>query len=199
MAGLMGVVGGVGVLATRLIFGLEKITEDAFKFLNQQQQLEQERELDQLALRLANDDDPNTQTYLADLRSLYASFVEDVEQGKLRTGARPVLEQVQRLFQAAVKHLEHSYDLWCRANDLRGPARENLLAERRRVVSEVGETIVHLSAAIQQFHTFRLERTDSELSKLRQELDATMQVAKRAEERISGLGSNPQYDLKEFE
>lgn len=199
LGGLIGVVGGVGVMATRLIFGLEQITEDAFKFLNNQQKQAQEQKLDDLTRRLASDDDPNTQTYLSDLRTLYASFVEDVEKGKVKAGARPVLDQVHRLFEAAVKHLEYSYELWCRGNELRGPAREKLLTERRKVIAEVGETIEHLGTTIQQFHAFRIENSDSELSKLRQELDATMQVAKRAEQRVSGLGKVQQYDPKEFE
>ena len=75
-----------------------------------------------------------------------------------------------------------------------------MLAERKRVIAEVGTTIDHLGSTIQQFHTFRIENTDSELSKLRQELDATMQVARRAEERVSGLGTSVRdYDPKEFE
>lgn len=199
LVGLAGVMGGIGVTATRLIFGLEQITEDAFKFLTNQQKQEQEKQLDDLTLRLSSDDDPNTQAYLSDLRTLYSSFVEDVEKGKLKAGARPVLDQVHRLFQAAVKHLEYSYELWSRANELRGSAREKLMAERRRVISEVGVTIDHLGTSIQQFHTFRLDNSDSELSKLRKELDATMKVAQRAEQRISGLGQERQYDPKEFE
>ena len=200
LGGMIGVMGGVGMMATRLIFGLEKITEDAFRFLNSQQQLEQEQKLDELTRRLSGDDDPNTQTYLSDLRTLYGSFVADVEEGKMKAGARTVLDQVHRLFQAAVKHLEYSYELWSRANELKGPARKKMLAERKRVIAEVGTTIDHLGSTIQQFHTFRIENTDSELSKLRQELDATMQVARRAEERVSGLGTTVRdYDPREFE
>lgn len=199
LAGLVGVMGGVGVLATRLIFGLEKITEDAFTYLNAQQQLEQERELDDLTERLSGDDDPNTETYLSDLRTLYKSFVEDVEKGQLSGAVRPVLAQVQRLFKAAVKHLEYSHELWARASKLQGPAKQKLLQERRRVIEEVAETIDHLGTSIQQFHTFRLQDSDSELSKLREELDATMQVAKRAEERVSGLGRQVDLSAKEFE
>ena len=199
MLGLAGVFGGIGVMATRLIFGLEQITEDAFKYLTHQQQQEQEQKLDQLTQRLSSDDDPNTQAYLSDLRTLYSSFVEDVEKGKMKVGARPVLDQVHRLFQAAVKHLEYSYELYSRASELRGSARDKLMEERRRVISEVALTIDHLGTTIQQFHTFRLDNSETELSKLRKELDATMQVAKRAEERISGLGKVAQYDPKEFE
>lgn len=199
LVGLGGLVGGVGVMATRLIFGLEQITEDAFHFLTEQQKLEQERELDELTRQLSNDDDPNTQAYLSDLRSLYSSFVEDIEEGKMKVGTRPVLEQVQKLFHAAVKHLEYSYDLYRRASELNGSARNKLMEERRKVISEVGLTIDHLGTTIQQFHTFRLNSSETELSKLRQELDATMQVAKKAEERVSNLGKNTQYDTREFE
>lgn len=199
MAGLIGVMGGIGVMATRVIFGLEKITEDAFEYMTQQQKDAQEKKLDELTQRLMGDGDPKTESYLAELRQLYQTFLDDLEQGKLAAGGRRVSEQVQRLFQASVQHLEYSYDLWQRAKRLRGAAREKLLEEREKAIGEVGETIEHLGLTIHQFHAFRIESNDSELSKLRQELEQSMLVARRAEERISGLGQSRQYDPQEFQ
>ncbi|MEZ6087314.1 MAG: hypothetical protein R3C05_04655 [Pirellulaceae bacterium] len=199
MAGLIGVMGGIGVMATRVIFGLEKITQDAFEFMTQQQKDAQERKLDELTQRLAEDGEPKTEAYLTELRHLYQTFLDDLEQGKLAAGARPVSEQVHRLFQAAVRHLEYSLDLWRRAKRLSGSAKEALLEERRNAIDEVGQTIEHLGLTIHQFHAFRIEASDSELSKLRKELEQSMMVARRAEERISGLGSSREYDPQEFQ
>ncbi len=199
LGGLAGVLGGIGFLATRLIFGLEDITENAFQYLNDQKRETQEQALDALGLELRGDKDPRTQTYLRDLRTLYADFQADVRSGKVAVAARTVLDQVEKLFQAAVKHLEHSYHLWSTAGRMTGDARSTLLNERERVVQEVQETIEHLSRTIEQFHTFRVKESEAELAKLREELDETMQVARRAEARLEALGQQKTYDLNASE
>ena len=199
LGGLVGVLGGCGFLATRLIFGLERITENAFQYLNDQKRQVQEQALDSLAVRLRGDEDPRTQTYLRQLRELYANFQEDIRTGKVAGAARTVQEQVEKLFQAAVKHLEHSYHLWITAGRLSGDARLTLLDERERVVQEVQDTVEHLSRTIEQFHSFRVKESEVELARLREELDETMQVARRAEERLESLGKQNTYDLREFE
>lgn len=199
LGGLVGVLGGVGFLATRLIFGLEKITENAFQYLNDQKREVQERALDSLESRLRGDEDPRTQTYLRHLRELYMNFQEDLRSGRVAGAARTVQEQVEKLFQAAVKHLEHSYHLWITAGRLTGDARRTLLDERERVVQEVQDTVEHLSRTIEQFHTFRAKASEVELARLREELDETMQIARRAEARLESLGKPNTYDLREFE
>ncbi len=198
LGGLIGVLGGLGMLATRLIFGLEKITEDAFTSLNAQQREAQEASLDALGQQLRNDQDPRTQSYLRNLRELYGSFQADIEQGKIASSARAVLGKVDKLFRAAVKHLEHSYHLWETAGRMSGDAKKSLLDERDHVIQEVQATIEHLGKSIEQFHSFRVNENKSELAKLREELEATMQVAQRAEERVAALGKEKDYNSAEF-
>jgi hypothetical protein len=195
----VGVLGGVGFLATRLIFQLERITENAYQYLNEQKREAQQQALDSLETRLRSDEDPRTQTYLRHLRTLYADFQDNLRTGKVAGAARTVQEQVEKLFQAAVKHLEHSYHLWMTAGRMSGNARLALLDERERVVQEVQDTVEHLSRTIEQFHSFRVKESEVELARLREELDETMQVARRAEERLESLGKENTYDLREFE
>jgi len=199
LGGLVGVLGGLGLLATRLIFGLEQITARAHEYQHQQQREEQEDKLDRLRSQLRRDDDPRTQTYLRTLRDLYDGLQEDVASGKLTRRAGIVLGQVDKLFQAAVKHLEHSYHLWKTAKRLSGSARQKLNDEREQVIQEVKETVEHLSKAIEQFHSFRVQENEAELAKLREELDATMQVARRAEERVAELDDERAYSEEDFE
>ena len=198
LGGLIGVLGGLGMLATRLIFGLEKITEDAFTYLNEQQRKEQEASLDALGQQLRSDQDPRTQSYLRNLRDLYGSFQADIKEGKIAGSARAVLGKVDKLFRAAVKHLEHSYHLWEAAGRMSGDAKKSLLDERDHVIQEVDATIEHLAKTIEQFHSFRVKENESELAKLRDELEATMRVAQRAEERVAALGEGKAYNVTEY-
>lgn len=193
------VAGGLSILGLRSIFSVDRLTKEAYRELHEEQRKRQEKQLDRLRSRLRGDEDPRTQTYLRDLRGLYESFVEDVEDGTLARRAGIVLDDVDNLFRAAVKHLEHSYDLWKTASRLSGDSEENLMAEREQVIQEVKETIEHLSTAIEQFHAFRVDENETELEKLRDELDQTMQVARRAEQRVAALDDERTYRVEEFE
>jgi len=199
LAGLAGVLAGLGMLATRLIFGLEQITEDAYSFVNEKQRQAQETALDALDKKLRGDKDPRTQDLLRQLRHLYASFQTDAKQGKITGTTHPILAKVDRLFRAAVKHLEQSYELWKTARRMRGDTRKSVGQERDEMIQEVAETVEHLSRTINQFHAFKSKEADTELVKLREELDETMRVARRAEERVAALGKQLDYDPAEFE
>ena len=199
LGGLIGVLGGAGLLATRLIFGLESITEDAYRFLQDQERQRRNTALDALEKKLRHDDDPRDQTYLRQMRTLYDSLHADLEQGQVSPAARAIVGNVEKLFQAAVKHLEHSYHLWETAAKVSGEARRKLLAEREHVVQEVRATVEHLGKTIEQFQTSRVKQNESELTKLREELDETLRTARRAEERLATLGEEKSYDPQEIE
>ncbi|MCA9123298.1 MAG: hypothetical protein H6821_01255 [Planctomycetaceae bacterium] len=199
IAGVAGVAGGVGLMAYRWAFGLEKLTASAFTEINAQQRQEQEDKLDSLEAKLRGDRDPRTQTYLRHLRELYRDFQSDLNEGRVSASARTVLMDVENLFRAAVKHLEQSYHLWETASRMAGEPRRAMLEAREQVVQEVHKSVEHVSKIIEQFHTFRVKEDESELAKLRQELDNTMQAARRAEERVAAFGKPSNYDISEFE
>jgi len=190
---------GLSILGVRAVFSADGLTKDAYAELEQKKREKQKKRLDRLRSRLRSDKDPRTQTYLRDLRGLYESFLEDVDDGTLARSARIVMEDVDKLFRAAVKHLEHAYDLWKTASRLSADAEESLMSEREQVIQEVKETIEHLSTSIEQFHAFRIDENETELGKLRDELDQTMQVARRAEERVAALDDDRSYRVEEFE
>lgn len=199
VAAAVSVLGGIGLLGLRSVFSTDRLAKQAYAELHAEQRERQEKELDRLRSRLRSDKDPRTQTYLRDLRGLYESFLEDVDDGTLSRSAGIVLDDVDKLFRAAVKHLEHSYDLWKTSSRLSGDAEQKLMAEREQVIQEVKQTIEHLSTSIEQFHYFRVDENESELDKLRSELDQTMQVARRAEERVAALDDERTYRIEEFE
>jgi hypothetical protein len=199
LGGLVAVLGGAGLLATRLIFGLESITEDAYRFLQDQQRQQRNAALDALENKLGLDNEFSDQTDLRQLRSLYDGLHADLEQGQVSPAARAIVGNVEKLFQAAVKHLEHSYHLWETAAKVTGEPRRKLLAEREHVLQEVRATAEHLGKTIHQFQTFRVKQNETELTKLREELDETLRSARRAEERLATLGEEKSYDTKEFE
>jgi hypothetical protein len=199
LTGLAGVLGGAGMLATRIIFGLENITQNAFTYLHEQKRAEQEAALDTLDQRLSLDRDDRTQESLRELRQIYRIFQEKGQQGKITGSSHQLLDRVERLFRACVQRLEQSYELWKSAQALSGEARRALLAERDEIVDEVVVTVRHLGKSVEQFYTLHDQESESELATLRDELEETLRVAQRAEQRMASLGKSLDYEPSEFE
>lgn len=198
-AGITGVLTGVGLFASRIIFGLEKLTEKAYEYVVERQQREQAKALEHLRKRLENDDDPRTQQLLTLLWQLYKSLEQDIKSGKIGSVAHEALESVDRLFTVCVEHLERSYDLFKKSRRMRGDARKVTLGRRERLISEVQESATFLARKIDQLGTVADEQHKSELARLRAELDETIRVARTVERRKSGLDAQRQYDESEFE
>lgn len=194
--GLAGVLAGLGIQASRLVFGLEKITEQAHGYLTEKERAEREAQLNELAEKLSHDDDPRTQECLNRLRILYKSFEEESATGH---AAITIREKVDKLFHAAVKQLVRSYELWEKAKRLPGQTGRPLLEKRRDAVNEVVLTVNHLARTVEQYHAFQLKDSDDELAKLREELDTTIEVARRADDRIESMDMPSIYDQAEYQ
>lgn len=196
LIGLGGVLAGMGIQASRLIFGIEELTEKAHGYLTAQERLERDQRLDQLAVRLGQDEDPRSEECLRRLRKLYASLEEFPPTGST---AELFREKVDKLFHAAVRQLEKSLELWEKARRLPGKTGRPLLAERTSAIDEVVLTVNHLARTVEQFHAFQLKDSDHELAKLREELDRTIEVARRADEYIDAIDTPTMYDESEYE
>ena len=196
LLGLTGVLTGLGIQASRLIFGVEQLTEKAHGYLSAKERRDRDQRLDQLAADLQNDDDPRTEECLRRLRVLYASLEQEPASGHTAMTFR---QKVDKLFQAAVGQLERSWELWTKAQRLPGRTGRPLLDERKKAIDEVVLTVNHLARTVEQYHAFQLEDTDDELAKLRQELDQTIEAARRADECIDAIDKQKMYDEAEFD
>lgn len=200
VGGVAGVLGGLGIFASRLVFGLEKLTNRAYQYVMERQQRTKNEALKNLHERLSSDRDPRTQRLLEELWHLYRGLERDIKDGKITVAAHDVLDGVDRLFHMCTQYLDRSYKMLQQASRLQGESREGLLQQREELITEVGSSVAFLENKILQLHTTATQRDKTELSALRAELDETIKAAKRAEERTSELGREPKpYDIREFE
>ena len=198
--GLAGILAGVGMFASRLIFGLERMTEQAYEYVLEQQQAHQHESLQNLHRQLEQDRDPRTERLLSQLRSLYNSLRQDIEQGKITVAAHEVLDGVDSMFQVCVDYLDQSFRLWQTASKMKGSSRKHVLQQREELIDEVGKSVDYLESTIDQLNSVVTKKSKSNLAQLRAELDETIRVARRAEERTDALGRGDRsYDISEFE
>ncbi len=197
--GIAGILGGVGIMASRLILKLDRITQEAYDYFVQKQRSQQEQALEKLEQRLLLDQDSRTQTSLRTLRHLYGRLKEKVDSGTVTPAAYGVIEGVDKLFQSCVKQLESSADLWETAQNMRGSARKAMLEQREQLVQEVTEAVEHLGQTVERFHELETGRHRSELGRLRRELDESMRVAREVERRTAELTQPSQLESEQWE
>ncbi len=198
-AGIAGVLAGLGVTATRLILGLDRITQDAYDQVVEKQRREQEESLERLHARLVKDQDPRTQNCLQELRHLYSRLKDKAGEDKINSATYEVIERVDQVFGTAVQQLEYSVDLWEIGRTMRGSAREDILQQREDLVRDICVTVDHLGRTVDRFHAMTTRKNRSDLARLRKELDESIRVAREVDRRTEQLTETRSYDPQEFE
>ena len=193
-AAMVGILGGLGWMLTRMVFKVEEITEDVMQAELDKRLRDENAALDQLALQLRQDRDHRTQDYLTLLRALRDDFEKLAQKPGLQVRSSRVREQIGLVFGAAVEQLHRSFRMWELSENLVGRARDKILDDREQVLAEISATVDRLQATVDQFR--ELVKTDDtvDLAAMREELEATMRIARRTEERMRELEQSTSSD-----
>jgi signal transduction histidine kinase len=186
-AAAAGILGGLGWMFTRMIFRLEQITARALQVQAAEQQRAQAAELDELRQQLLRDRDPRTQNYLTLLRSLRDEFLEAAERPGFALRSADLRERMQQIFNAAVAQLRETLRLRKLAQELVGAQRTSVQQDREKVLEEISETVAHMRTVVSHFKTVTGMDQKTDLAALRDELDVSLRVAKRTEQRMREL------------
>lgn len=180
-----------GTLATRWLFQHDDIAREAFEDLQREAVGMQEKQLDQLEARLAADRDPRDENSLRYLRDLYGAFRADTAWTE-RLEGRSVLEingQVENLFRACIASFQRSLELRDTAMAMRTKEGQRSVFEaREKLLEEINQSIRQLAGTLDNVKALALAQTPAhDLARLRQELTASLDVAKKVEERMQTL------------
>lgn len=196
-AAVVGILGGVGWMLTRMIFKVEDITEQAMQAQLDKQIQEEDDRLDELARSLRTDRDHRTQDYLTLLRSLRSDFEQTAHNTGAKFRSAQIREKVGLVFAAAVEQLQSSYRMWELSEKLAGNSRDKVLSDRESVILEIEKTVGRLRETVSQYKQLTLSENKADLASMHVELDATMEIAKRTELRMREL-ENPSADHEAF-
>jgi hypothetical protein len=199
LAGLVGVVGGIGWAATRAIFQTESLTAQSMQQMLLEQVQAEEEELDRLDRLLSEDNDPRDQEMLRAFRALRAQFHQIAGQPGLMARSHDVLSRIEQLFRASVNNLYECYKLWRQSQGLRPAERNHLMNEREKLLHDIHQSVAQVQHALTEYRDLSKRAVGTDMSQLREELETSLQVAKRTEERLRELDGSPDYDnyLKE--
>jgi hypothetical protein len=203
--GVAGLLIGLGSLVTRWIFRAGEIARRAFEELEGEAFKQQDAMLDDLDRRLQSDSDPRTEESLRELRLLYERFRQGGDWTREVDGkaAFDIANKVEELFRGCVRSLERSLELWESAQEMHtDEVRRKILGSREEILAEVGESSRHLARTLDGVHALALEKREASaagvlgrsrrqrrenLAQIRSELDESLAVARRVEERMQLL------------
>jgi len=192
--GISSLIAALCGFATRMCQAPELFTKQK-QYEYEEKRLAQTIQLDSLDIQLTKDKDFRTQTCLREIRHLYDNLQADIQEGKISPTAYEILNTVEELFHACVEQLKYTYELWESSRKFRGKNRKKITTERDKVVEEVEQTVGHLAESVQQFHLLKTKRKKKDLSKLREQLDEQIGIARRTEQKRTAY----QNVDKEFE
>jgi len=162
----------------------------AFEELQAEAREAQEESLDSLAQRLQADEDPRTSKLLSELRFLNATFSEgtawpdDLSSDLLFE----ICTKVEELFQRCVAHIEHTLKLWHIAHGLDSGGREMILNQRESIIQEVKSSVEQLGSILASVLSLGDRATyDTELARIRRELDQILETARQVEQELGEL------------
>ena len=184
---ILGLAGGAASAIVRTFLSVEELTERALAAQRQSQRQVENQRLDALARQLRMDRDHRTQDCLYLLRSVRDEFEQLAERADIQRRSAQLGEQFSRAFQAAVEQLYECDRLSQRADSLVGPVRDQALADRERLVTQVQTATEKLQATVKQFSDLMADSPMADWDALHQELDIRLDVARRTEERLREL------------
>ena len=196
IAGLVLALGGIGWLATRVIFLTDDVAAKILRDDASNAIKAEEDKLDQLQFRLRSDRDYRTKDYLTLLRTCRTDFEEFAKKPGIVIQSQEIVKQVRQLFWSATEQLEHSLKLHALAERLSGDEKKKVQEQREGILGEIRVSIEHMQSAVKHYQEIMNMEQQNDLGSLRDELDASIRVAKRTEERMRELEGSIDYEAR---
>jgi myo-inositol-1-phosphate synthase len=195
LGGFAAVVVGVGICATKLIFGLEKVTETAFNYLQERKRVELEESLNKLEEEFNEKD----REQLKILRAAYNHHKDQVQKGDVITNDM-LEEKLEKLFQGCIEQLKYANEFYYTAQDLTKDAKKSVLERRQKVLTEIKDSIQCFNRIIDETAGINTDKSTKSLSNLRNEAQSSFDILKRTEARIAELDGpqKSEADIEEY-
>lgn len=183
---------GLGMLVQRLIIGSDKIAQRAQQEVEAEDNEAREDVLDELEDKLRHTEGTSDEEALRDLRTLFKAFNKsDSWRKNLNiTTTNDLLSTIDEIFMQCINSLKQTLDLYNLAKEAASSkVRNTILEKRKSLIKGVQESVAKLGetlCAVQELSSSNNQ--EAKLSRLSEELNNQLDIAKRVQERMDGLG-----------
>ena len=173
---------GCWVFLTRFVFNLETVTENAFKYLQENKKLEFEENLDKIEEELNEEDREQFKI----IRVAYNHYKDQLQKGNIVTNEE-LEEKLNNLFKACVEQLKYAHELYITIQGLSTDAKKSVLKKRQKVLKEIDKCIECFYKMIDDICMLSTDESAKNLADMRNELQESFNVVKRTKTRIAEL------------
>jgi hypothetical protein len=184
IAGGLAIALSLGWVSTRWLFQRDSITQQVLEDMRAREIEKEAVRLDELTQLLRNDRDHRTEDDLLKLRGLKKELDSLRAKTANRARFRELTERVEKLFHNTLDQLQETYRLYQTSRNTSKEVKLDLLKQRDAILLDINESLVQLKSAIEQFHSLTSEDSPKDHSKLRDDLDNSLRLAQRTEERM---------------
>lgn len=195
----------IGALITKWTSGTDDIAKHVHEELLNEAHQQHEEELNALHKQLLKDGDQRTEQMLEELRILHESFQEEaMDTGWMAslplTVSAEIAGKVSELFDQAVQCLKDTLKMHEKSRDSKLATIKRVLQQHReQQIADVQQTIVQLTNLYARVITLSPESNETELSRLRTELDESLAFAKKVDKQIRESTPNVDVDLSKMD
>ena len=193
----------IGALITKWTTGTDDIAKRVHEEILHEAHQKQEEELNALHQQLKKDGDKRTEQMLEELRALHQSFQEEARDAGWMatlpiTVSAEITGKVSELFTQAVQCLKDTLKMHEKSKDSQLATVKRVLQQHReQQIADVQQTIIQLSHLYARVLTISPESNETELSRLRTELDESLAFAKKVDEQIREFTPNTDHEIRQ--
>ena len=190
--GLTGILAGIGMAATRWVFGFETITQTALEELQGENERSQTISLDRLEQTLKVDHDPAPPKAFRPCENSTAAWIKPASWATrlIAPCCRKSRPRPSNSTNRASNRWPARWNSGVQPRKWRRPKAANRCSmPARSLIAEVGKSVYHLGKTVDHLQASMLkrDRQDDSLARMRQELDMGLDVAQRIEQRMDQL------------
>jgi hypothetical protein len=183
-----------GSVVLQLASGAERLEKIAATDLAAEKLEQEELRLKDLQKRLRSDRDFRTKDCFNLATQARMDFLTLIKTDQGNFATLQFGQQFDQLFWATIEQLEHSLQLYEQADRLVDARRLGILKERDRVVGDLIGAADRLRQVVEKIRSTSTKDREAELSSLSKELDYSLEIAKRVDQRLKELESEPNRD-----
>ena len=187
--GIAGILIGAGSFVSKLLLSGNKEAHKVLTEVEKEKFENRQKSLDELERALErSDNDPRPEEALGDLRTLvdtFQSIEKDSSSGQWAIMV-DVRLQVESLFAHCVRLIEQTHHLRLTADKLSSEAaRHPVLEQRELIIHEIQACVKQLSHSLVSLQKLgHVQASTHDLQQMRRELDSSLEVARKVEERM---------------
>jgi hypothetical protein len=183
-----------GGVVLKLASGAEQLEKAVLQDQTNEQRGQEDLRLNELQKRLRSDRDFRTKDCFHLASQARTDFLSLIQKAQGNFALLQFGQQFDQLFWATIEQLEHSLQLYEQADRLVDARRKAILAERERVVDDLIGAADRLRQVVDKIRSTATQDREVELSSLSKELDDSLEIAKRVDQRLRELESEPNRD-----